>query len=321
MAEVYVKCRTALLPAGDPVGDVYVSLHHLNDYAPLASGTTDAEGSVFLGDRAPGPYEIHITTNLRTRIVDGGLQKITVVNEDLNADGNNDPNIFDVLIDTTELPQATDAAFCRCSGNFLDAYGKAVDELTIRFSEGPEELPNLVYYQNQNTAHAVIPSQRVIRTDENGFASIDLMRGEQYTVYMEGYENISRTIIVPDAASAPLPDVIFQYPESIEYKRDGVLLNLNTPTITLNIGQEATLELATIFRSGLRLDGIVDIKLSIPEQDIISGSQADNSLVITALSQGSVTLEVTRVKPESGSGIKALPDPEMRGALSVTVNP
>jgi hypothetical protein len=138
---------------------------------------------------------------------------------------------------------------------------------------------------------------------------------------MEGYENISRTVLVPDASAAPLPDVIFQAADGIEYKQGNVLLDTNTPVLVLNVGQEATLTLETVFRSGLRLEGVVDISLSIPEQDTISISRSGNSLTITALAQGNVVFEVIRVKPESGSGIEIFPDPVLRGALSVTINP
>jgi hypothetical protein len=321
MADVYVQCRTALLPAGDPVGDVYVSIHQVGVYNSLASGTTDANGTVFLGAQDEGTYEIHLTPNTAAKVQQGNLQTITVVDEDLDDDDVTDPNIFDVLVDISALSEATDAAFCRCSGYFIDPYGVAVDQLTLRFSEDSTALPNLIYYSGQSATHALVPAHKIVRTDKSGFASLDLLRGKKYLVYMEGYENLSRTVLIPDATAAPLPDVIFAAVDGIEYSQNDVLLDANTPSLVLTVGDEVTLTLETVFRSGLRLDGVVDINLSIPEQDTINTSQSGSSLVITALAEGDVLFEVTRVTPESGSGIEIFPDPGVRGALSVTVNP
>lgn len=321
MADVYVHCRTALMPAGDPVQGVYVSIHSPGVYNSLADGITDANGQVFLGARAPGIYEIHLTPNGAAKVQEGNLQTITVVDEDTSpADGNTDPNIFDVLIDTTTLPAASDDHFCRCSGSFINPYGKPIDELTIRFSENSVFFPNLIYYP-QGSANALIPTSQVVRTDSSGFASVDLLRNYEYLVFMEGYENLARNILVPDASAAPLPDIIFPAVDGVEYTLNNVLLDGNSPSVTLNVGQQTTLLLETVFRSGLRISGVVDTVLVTPEQSIISTTLTGNTLLIEALSPGNVELEVTRVKPEAGHGITIAPDPGVRGALNVLVNP
>jgi len=320
MADVYVHCRTALLPAGDAVQDVYVSIHAVGVYNSLADGTTDANGSVFLGNRAPGLYEIHLTPNGPAKVQNGNLQTVTVVNEDANNDLVIDPNIFDVLVDVTTLPAASDDHFCRCSGTFIDPYGKPINELTIRFSENTVFFPNLIYYP-QGSANALIPTSKVVRTDSSGFASVDLLRNYEYLVFMEGYENLARNILVPDASAAPLTDVIFAAVDGIEYTLGNVLLDGNSPSVTLNVGQQATLLLETVFRSGLRISGVVDTVLTTPEQSFISTTLTGNTLLIEDLSPGNVEIEVTRVKPATGHGITIAPDPGVRGALSVLVNP
>ena len=50
----------------------------------------------------------------------------------------------------------------------------------------------------------------------------DLVSEECIT--QEGYENMSRDIVVPELTAASLPDVLFPIPDRVEYRNDGALL-------------------------------------------------------------------------------------------------
>ena len=319
MADVYVHCRSEIGGGGDPLANVYVSIHLPSTFAAITGGLTDADGIVFLGDQAVDEYEIHLTPPSGATISDGNLQTVEVVDTD--------PHVFDVVINDTALAVASDEHLCRCSGYFIDPYGLPVQELTIRFSEAETALPNLIYYAGNSRSHLLIPRVRIVKTDSDGFASVDLLREKFYSVYMEGYENIVREIQVPDAASAHLPDVIFPVVDGIEYtvvdvpgEVVGAVLTYNTPTVALSVGQSAELTLKTTYRSNLKLDGVLDVLLSNSDNEVISMSVSGSTLVVKGLAAGTAEVEVARVEPGTGSGITISPEPTIRGALGVTVS-
>jgi hypothetical protein len=321
MPDVYVHCRTA--PFGDPgsalVDGVVVSLHPNGGGAAVAAGTTgsgaNTDGSIFLGVLAAGTYEAHVTPPLGAAVVaEGNLHSIVV-------DAVLDPQIFDVLIDVSELPNAVDTHFCRCSGTFMDAYGQTVDQLSLHFSEGT--APELAFYAGTNTTNVVIPKSQVIRTDSAGYATVDLLRNATYQVYMEGFGNLSREIEVPDLAASPLPDVIFPVVDGVEYTlNNALLLPLDLPVLPLNIGNEVVISLETVHRSGLRVGGLVTVELTSDdaEEDIIELAYTDsNTLTVKAISAGTATLSVAHIAPDEGFGISIAPEPVLRGILSVVV--
>jgi len=203
----------------------------------------------------------------------------------------------------------------------MDPYGKPIKQLSIFFSE--ETLPELAYYAASNTANAVIPKSQVIRTDGAGYASVDLLRGATYQVYLEGFENLSRTIKVPDLTASLLPDVIFPVVDGVEYTKDNALLvPLDNPVLNMGVGQQAVLSLETVHRSGLRVEGLVAVTLTSDDVGglIIGLSYSDsNTLVVTAIGAGTATLEAARIAPEEGMGISIDPEPVLRGTLSVIV--
>jgi hypothetical protein len=126
MPDLYVSARTAAYPGGDAVGSVYVTLH-LNDVL-LASGTTDVDGLVFLGNRADDTYEIRVTPAAGL-VVGGGRQNITI------SAGDPDPVIFDVLVDESGVTPPADSRFCRCWGYFKDPTGRPYRDVDLTFSE------------------------------------------------------------------------------------------------------------------------------------------------------------------------------------------
>lgn len=322
MPTVLVHCRTT--PFGDPgsamVDGVVVSLHPSGGGVAIATGTTGAgpnpAGSVDLGDHPAATYEIRVTPPLgAASVIEGNLHSAVV-------DAVTDPQVFDVLIDVSALPTATDDHFCRCSGTFMDSYGRPVDQLSIHFSE--DDLPELAYYSGTNTTNAIIPKSLVIRTDSAGYATVDLLRGATYKVYMEGYENLSRKIEIPDLAASPLPDVIFPVVDGVEYtdtNTDSLLVPLDLPVVNLGLGQEAVLSMETVHRSGLRVEGLVAVTLTSDDVGgtIVNLITDSNTLTISAVGVGIATLLVAQEAPDEDMGITMSPQPVLRGALSVVV--
>tara|TARA_B100000131_G_scaffold315798_1_gene354835 strand:- start:273 stop:1226 length:954 start_codon:yes stop_codon:yes gene_type:complete len=312
VAQTYVSFRTSLFPGGDPISGVYVALYNEDGTAFQTSATSNADGTVFLGDLAEASYELRITAPAPAKVQKGTIQKITVQGAGDQA--------FDVVIDTSSLPESGKADVCRCSGVFVDPYGDPVRDVSLHFSENL--IPTLMYAAADNTTRAVVPKKLLTKTDASGFASVDLIQDASYNVYMEGFENVSRTIKVPKLTASSLPDVLFPVVDRVEYELSNVILNpANAPTITVNVGTETALDTYTVFRSGVREKGLNDVIFdqTNTDKDIVSVSLTDGGILLEALAVGSTSIEVTRIAASTGTGITIYPSTEARGTLHVTV--
>ena len=312
---VYVQCRTLPFDQGVVVDDVYVSIHPDGGGLPLAAGYSgqggNPAGTVFLGNLPAATYEIHITPAIPAVISEGSQQSITVV-------AAIDNQVFDVLLTVTALDTATDPHLCRCSGTFIDLYGQAYSDLAIRFSE--EDVPDLLYYSGNTRTKAVVPKSLYLRTDEDGFASVDLVRDACYHVYMEGYEHLSRIIQAPSLSSSNLPDVVFPTTYAVVYSASGVPLDEDAPTVTLAAGATVDLDVETVFRSGLRVSGFIEVLRTVLDRAVAIVDETGTGVIrVTGIAMGSTQMTVAREAPATGYGISMAEQPALKGSLSVTV--
>jgi hypothetical protein len=313
MTEVYVNTRTATFPGGTGIPSVVVRLYDSLGVF-ITTATTDGTGSAYLGDRAAAAYEIRISAPAPGKVQNNTIQSITVP-------ASASDYVFDVIVDDSTLPPATDTLMCRCSGYFKDSNGRPAPRVSIRFSESAS-TPALLLYAAADTTHAVIPSNTLVTTNGNGYAQVDLIRGKDYQLFMEGYENISRIIRVPDLSAAPLPDVLFPFVDRIEWLDAlAVIMPTSAPTLTINVGDLKALTVQTAFRSGLIEAGLKDANVVSDDAAVASVTISDGDVVVTGVSAGTATLEVTRVEVEEGCGITICPEPAIIGSLVVTVNP
>ena len=312
MTEVYVSARTALFPGGVGVAGVVVRLY-TSDGAFITTATTDADGLAYLGSRAVDDYELRLSAPAPAVFSSGTMQAITVPNSANNY-------AFDVVVNTAALSTATDAHLCRCSGYFKDAFGLPLVGVTIAFSEDGS-MPALLYYSGANTTHAVVPGSRYVRTDALGFAQVDLYRTQMYSVIMEGYEAVSRTILVPDLSASSLPDVLFPSVHRIEWlENDSVIMPTTAPSLALTVDQVKILDVQTVFRSGVVSSGLKDVTVESTDTGIVSISVLDGIATLVGNGTGTTTIAVTRVTPEAGCGITVYPEPGLVGTLTVVVS-
>jgi len=311
-ANIFVVTRTALFPGGVAVPDVHVGLYTTQG-AFLTSGVTDVNGSVFLGNRAAGTYEIRITPPQSGQVVGGTLQSVTVVGVD--------PNTFDVVIETSGLPVAVDAAFCRCSGYFVTSHGNPAAGIALHFKEG--SFPVLLYAAGAKTTRVVVPEEKVLRTDSKGYVSIDLLRDAVYSVLVGGYDNVFREIKVPDASSAPLVDVLFPTIARVEYKDgDTTLSPTDAPTITLSIPTTKTLKVFTVWRSGAKVAGMSSaLSLNFDDQAILDATLTGDTLVLKTKDTPNVTATIkVALKDAAAHGIPVAPSGTIPGGtLTISI--
>lgn len=309
MPDLYVNARTSAYPGGTNVAGVYVSLH-LNN-TTLATGTTDAQGLVFLGNRAANTYEIRVTpaTGL---VQDGGRKSVTVTAQDVT------PVVFDVLVDQSAVTPPSDSRLCRCWGYFKDPSGRPYRDVTLTFNE--LVLPQLLRNTATDMSTGVLPKACSAITDEDGYATIDLIRGAQYSAMVGPIANTVIDVVIPDLSTASLPDILFAVVDRVEYKlNNNTLTPTSAPTLSIQVGATVELSMETVYRSGYRVAGLSRVSLFVEDDDKIKLSLTDDgNLAIQAVAQGSATVEVRRSETKE----KVIyPEPAPKGFITVTVNP
>jgi hypothetical protein len=144
-------------------------------------------------------------------------------------------NSFDVFGESFVPPISTDLRLCVASGFFRRPDGSAAANHDIHF---------ITRFNPLLLEGAAMLTERVsVRTDTKGYVQISLVRCAQYDVTIEGFEDYTRTIEVPDKLQTNLPDLLFPVVASISFDPpppfhvpvNGLLTV--TPTVTTSDGR------------------------------------------------------------------------------------
>lgn len=190
-------------------------------------------------------------------------------------------NVFEVVGEVFIPPVATDPRLCRCSGFFRNLDGSPKQFLDIHFIHQFD--PILL------DAAAVIADERHLRTDEKGYASIDLIRGAEYAARVEAIDgNWLRDIRVPDLSSCNLPDLLLPVVKRINFSPEG----------SYSIAKGDTLMVTpTVYDSvGVTLVGSApyDVKWSSSDPTVLLVEANQNTLTLRGNAVGSAQLLATR---------------------------
>lgn len=194
-------------------------------------------------------------------------------------------NAFEIPVELFTPPISKDSRFCACSGFFRDPSGAPQPLLTIQLI--PTFKP-LIF-----EGAAMLTGRVSIRTDNKGFATISLVRGGIYDAIVEGLEDTVRTIYVPDAASANLPDLLFPTVREVTYGVDGDGIDLQVGPLN-----DRTVPYQVRLTDG-RLVGIPGVLLTRIEDSSVAALMAvndqTNELVFRGLKPGVTRLILTPV--------------------------
>lgn len=189
-------------------------------------------------------------------------------------------NAFEVKAVVFHHPIATDARLCRASGFFRDITG-APDKFVDLFFQ-PKFDPILL-------EDAAVLSERIhTRSDEEGFACIDLIRFARYSVTVQGYEGKERTIEVPDQPSVNLPDILFPVVELISF----------TPEISsMLVGESVTITPVVLGSNDVPLIGTAtgDVVWSSSDDTILSVAVSSETITLTGRGVGTAQLLASRL--------------------------
>lgn len=286
--DVFVKDST---PLQNPVEGVLVKVYNQAGSVFFTQATTDALGKAsFLLET--------LAYSLRFNKFQIGFTQPQILTV-LTAPAT---NVFDVAADVFEFPIATDARLCRCSGFFRDVSGSVKPYLDIHFIAKFD--PILL------EGSAIVTERQTIRTDKNGFASIDLIRGAQYSVTIQEFEDRLREISIPDASSANLPDVLFAVADEVSLTPAG--------PYSLAVGESLELIPVVIASSGLELTGAAtaDVQWRSSDDTILAVTVTTDTVTIRGNAPGSANITVER----TDQTIIRIPDTPIQGQpIAVTV--
>lgn len=254
---------------GDPVEGVIVRVFNPAGTVAFAQQTTDADGKAsFL--LSTQQYSMRF---YRFRATFPQPQMFEVLTAPT-------VNSFDVRAEIFVPPVSNDLRLCRCSGYFRDPDGSPQQYLDMHFY--PEFAPIVM------DGAGVVPRQFDIRTDENGYAQVDLIRGGCYRVTTEGMENEDRHIRVPDLSNSNLPDVLFAVVER-------VLLDPPGP-YTLAIGDELEVTPVVYDSAGALLEGTAqgDVDWTTSDNTVAGLSVGQTTLTLRGVATGEAQLVATR---------------------------
>jgi len=221
-------------------------------------------------------------------------------------------NSFNVLGEPFVLPIATDPRLCRCSGYFRDLDGSPKRYLDIHIigQFDPILLDDA----------AVVSEEKHLRTDEKGYAQIDLIRGAKYwgrieslgaAMTTDGSATDLRCISVPDQASTSLPNLLLPIV--------GKVVPVPAGPYVLTVGGEITVTPKVYDSAGVLLEGTAnaDVQWKSSDGAILKVTVAQDTLVLRGIAPGTAQLLAER----KDSSIIKIPNVPITGQpVDVTVS-
>jgi uncharacterized protein YjdB len=279
---------------------VYTGAGALHTSGSTGTGANNA-GEIILSVPTTGDYTMRLS-------MDESGYSVTSPQSFSVVAGGTTENTFDVSITLFIAPSATDATLCRCSGYFKDLTGAALGDVDIT-------LVSLSKPLILGTA-AVADERKSITTDASGYAQIDLIRGAEYRVEIEGFIDLTLPITIPNAVSANLPDVIFPFVTGVTFD-----------PVTLTVAAKATATSTAVvdYRSGLALaldkfTGELPVTFASSDTEIATVSVDGASVKVEGVVAGAVTITVERALDDSDTATTIFPDPgAVTGQIAVTV--
>lgn len=261
--------------ASTAVEDVQVRLYSSDGSTFIAYGTTDASGE-FTVDVPDATYWVRF---FKTGYGFPSKQYVEV-------DAAQSSNTFDIEAENLEiLPPSTASNLCRVSGYAVDAGGQPRKGATFQFM--------LAEWRHIVGNRPITASKVISRTDEYGYAELELIQGAFYEAVVEGMDDQVFMCQVPESGSTNLTELIWPYPARVS-------LSATTVSVAASADEEVTAVL--VLSSGVEMPlptdaptGAVGFSLdpATSDEDVATVTLEDSTLTITGVSAGSCTISFT----------------------------
>ena len=214
-------------------------------------------------------------------------------------------NDFIVPVQVFTLPVAVDPKMCRASGYLLGPARLPRKNIVLTF------MPRFDAFVDELSTST--PGRFTTRTNEEGFALIDLYRLGIYDVTIEGREAITRTVHVPNRANILLPHLLFPVVVAVGYDQPA--------PFTVQEGETLLLEPTVVASDYRKLDaGFEDALYQSMDPTVANVQPLEDRIAIRGIKPGTTRLRVSRLD----RSIVYVPDLGIEGgdvALTVTPRP
>jgi hypothetical protein len=209
-------------------------------------------------------------------------------------------NCFRIEASPIQVPSSTDPRLCLCSGMFKTPSGAPAAGLDIHFITR--------FHPILLDGAGVLTERITARTDKNGWVQVPLIRNGEFDVLLEGYEDVDRTIAVPDASACNLPDLIFEVVSSVVIAEESLEVKVGetldvVPSVFTSIGRPLP---------GTAKDRVV---WTVDDMNIASMTVQWDKLILYGNAKGSTLLKAAR----GDQSIVRIPDPAVMTGIPVRV--
>ena len=128
-----------------------------------------------------------------------------------------------------------------------------------------------------------------IKTDKDGYASIDLIRFGMYQVTMEAMEDFPRFITVPDQASVNLPDLLFPVVGQVVLDPAG--------PYALTVGEDLVITPVVTTIAGVVLEGTAttDVQWKSSDTTVVTVLPSQDTITLRGVAVGIAELQAERL--------------------------
>lgn len=189
-------------------------------------------------------------------------------------------NSFTVSADLVSPPVPSDARLCTAYGFFRGPDGSAAQYLSIHFI--PKFKPLIL------DGSALLVERAIVRTDENGYVELNLIRGGQYDVTIQGLEDMLRCVNVPDAPNWNIADLLFPVVSLITFD----------PPPPYAISRDQQIQITpTVYTSDGNVDtrGTYDVAWSVDNPQVLGLSVAGGVITLLGIAAGSANILAVRL--------------------------
>lgn len=283
-------------PEATPIPNVLVKVFDSSGLAAFTEVTTDDTGMGVALLPAPATYQVRC---YKQQVAFHRPVLMDVLSQPIPPQTNS----FNIRGETFIPPTSKDLRLCLVSGFFRRPDGSPAANVDIHLIARFD--PILL------EGSAVLTERVEVRTNRDGYVQVALIRNGKYDLTVQGFEDVTRTIIVPDQGTANIPDVMFPVVSTIVFDVPGPYL--------LTVGQDFPLMPTVITTSGVVLEQVAlgDLFWRSSDSNVLGILIAGGILTLRGIGVGSASLQATR----ADSTIIRIPNTPIQGVpLAVTVH-
>ena len=293
MSSEIVDCWvTDTTPAANPVEGVLLKVFSDDGRLTYTQGISDAVGHV--------GFLLSSGLSYQVRSYKFGVSTPPPLHFTVTAGQSSE---LDIAVSRMLAPVPSDPRLCTAFGYFRDVTGAPQADVEIHFISKfkPVWLDGA----------AVVCERVVVRTDVLGYVRVNLIRNGHYDCTIQGEEDITRRIKVPDAPNVNLPDLVFPIVSGVLWTPAGPL--------TIPAGGNMLVGVQVFASDGENLGtGTQDTLISTTDQGVLSFSMEAGGLRLMAVKPGDAQIVIKRLN----CSVVRIPDTGIvKSTLYVTVTP